>query len=95
MFDTGATCSVVSPRVVLSLGLTQTGTSQMSTGLDTRDHPVCSVDFVLAGEGEIKGFQRSVLVFDPGGQGDVLLGLDVISFGVLTVADSWFSFEVA
>ncbi|MBQ0167858.1 MAG: retropepsin-like domain-containing protein [Treponema sp.] len=95
VWDTGATHSVITPRVFTSLGLFPIDTT-MVTGVNSqKEVPVTMVDIILPNRVRVPGWR--VTVCDVGGC-DMLIGMDIIHNGDFSIANgdgkTTFSFAI-
>ncbi len=96
-WDTGATISCVSERVVKVLALCSTGMTTIQTPSGTSDVPTYLIDILLPNNVFVKDVQ--VCKAEIGSQGiGLLLGMDIIGLGEFAVSNfnnrTFFSFRV-
>lgn len=96
IWDTGATGTVITPKVVESCGLKQTGMAEVQHADGKTVKPTYMISLYLPNKVVIP--QIKVSEGNLGDSGDVLIGMDVISLGdfILTNREglTWLSFRM-
>ena len=98
-FDTGTSLSAISPNIVDGLALEPAGVVQAArpgeSHEDEQVYQTYDVELhIWSEDGQLVPFRSEATGIDPAGPYDVLIGMDVISAGVLTVGPDWLLFEV-
>lgn len=86
IWDTGATSSVITDKIVKQLGLIPTGMSVVSTANGTVNQPTYIVDIQLPNNVTIKDVTVTG-VAALSGNCDVLIGMDIINVGDLSITN--------
>jgi len=86
IWDTGATGSVITKKVVLDLGLKSVAMTQMKTAGGVVDSPVYIVSIKLPNKVRM-AFVKVSQADDLGGSSDILIGMDIIATGDFAVTN--------
>lgn len=86
IWDTGATASVISAKVIADLGLIPTGMSQVHTANGVVNQPTFIVDIKLPNNVIVKDVTVT-RVDSLSGNCDVLIGMDIINIGDFSVTN--------
>jgi hypothetical protein len=86
IWDTGATASVISAKIITDLGLIPTGMSQVHTANGIVNQPTFIVDIKLPNNVTVKDVTVTRVDSLSGGC-DVLIGMDIINIGDLSITN--------
>jgi hypothetical protein len=84
IWDTGATASAITAKVVADLQLPATGRTQVRTANAERESDVCLADIELPNGVQIQSVQVTEATI---ADGDVLIGMDIITLGDFSITN--------
>ena len=86
VWDTGATNTVVSTKIIKSLGLKPTGYCEVATA-DTKEHKKAHTYYVDIGLIDLKCGHTVIEVIEEDMKDDVLIGMDIIGLGDFAICN--------